>query len=762
MADEQQATDDQSMLSRAVGFFLRGDIAPVLVILSLILGAVAVNLTSREEEPQIVVPMADILIRAPGMPAEEVERQVSSPLEKLLFQIDGVEHVYSASSSGQAVVTVRFHVGEDREDSLVKIYNKIFSHTDNLPPDVSSWVVKPVGIDDVPIVVVTLWSENPTELDDFHLRRIADELEIELQALPDTNKITVYGGRPRVVRVEVNAEALAARSTSVLDVAWALGVSNVRQEAGSLDRMNQNMLVDAGDYFGGLDQLESSVVNVVDGIPVFLKDVARVVDGPIERTAYSWVGFGAASEVEGNGALYPAVHVAVAKKKGTNAVTVAERLEERLEELRISHFPEGVKAMVTRNYGETANDKVNELLEALVVAIIIVVGLIAYTLGWREGLIVAAAVPITFAITLAINYWAGYTINRVTLFALILSLGLVVDDPIVGVENIYRHLRMRKGRAIYAVHGAMNEVLPPIVVATLTVIVSFLPLYLITGMMGPYMSPMALNVPVAMLASMFVSLTITPWLSYKMLKKHADDDNAHDGEVGKLEDSGMYKFYARFMAPLMNNRALARKFLWGTAALFVFAVVLGVVRAVPLKMLPFDNKNEFQIVVNMPEGVTLERTDALTRKLANVVATAPEVTNYAIYTGLASPMDFNGLVRHYFMRQGPTVAEIRVNLVGKRYRSMNSHEILLRLRNDLEAIAVTEGASIALVEVPAGPPVLSTVTVEVSGAPNVPYDRIRDGALIVAERLKAEPGVGDVDTSVEADATRYLFVTDQE
>ena len=762
MADTHQADKKQSFLSRAVNLFLRGDIAPVLVVLALVLGAVAVTLTSREEEPQIVVPMADVMIRAPGMPAEEVERQVASPLEKLLFQIDGVEHVYSASSSGQAIVTVRFHVGEDREDSLVKIYNKIYSHTDNLPPDVASWVVKPIEIDDVPIVVVTLWSEDEAQIDDFHLRRIADELEIELQSLPDTNRTTVYGGRPRVVRVEVNTAALAARRTSVLDVAWALGVSNVRQEAGSLDRMNRNMIVDAGDYFGDLAELEGAVVNVVDGIPVFLKDVAEVVDGPAERAGYSWFGFGAASENEGGSQLYPTVHVAVAKKKGTNAVTVAARIEERLEKLRASHFPAGVKVMVTRNYGETANDKVNELLEALAVAIVIVVGLIAYSLGWREGLIVAAAVPITFAITLAINYWAGYTINRVTLFALILSLGLVVDDPIVGVENIYRHLRMRKGRAVDAVHGAMIEVLPPIVIATLTVIVSFLPLYLITGMMGPYMSPMALNVPIAMLASMFVSLTITPWLSYKMLKKHADDENAHDGQVGVLQDSGMYKFYARFMAPLMNRRALARKFLWGTAALFVFAVVLGVVRAVPLKMLPFDNKNEFQIVVDMPEGVTLERTDTLTRRLAAVVSAAPEVTNYAIYSGQASPMDFNGMVRHYFLRQGPNVAEIRVNLAGKRNRAMNSHEILLRLRNDLEAVAQTEGARIALVEVPPGPPVLSTVTVEISGAPNTSYEDIRQGALIVAERLKREPGVGDVDTTVEADATRYLFVTDKE
>ncbi len=361
----------------------------------------------------------------------------------------------------------------------------------------------------------------PGEIDDYGLRRIAEEIEIELPAIPETGRTEIVGGRPRVIRVELDPDALSARRTSALDVAFALEVSNVRRLAGRFEDGDTSFTVDAGDFFGDVEDLAQAVVNVVDGTPVFLKDVARVVDGPAERSSYTWIGFGqgdGASEPGGADRLYPAVHIAVAKQKGANAVRVSQRIKDRLEELARSHLPSGVHYRITRDTGETADNKVNELLEALAVAILIVIGLIAYSLGWREALVVAAAVPITFALTLLINYWAGYTINRVTLFALILSLGLVVDDPIVDVENIHRHLAMRRGTALAAVRTAMNEVLPPILLATLAVIVSFLPLLLITGMMGPYMRPMALNVPVAMLMSMAVAFTITPWLGYRALR----------------------------------------------------------------------------------------------------------------------------------------------------------------------------------------------------------------------------------------------------
>jgi multidrug efflux pump subunit AcrB len=750
-----------SLLGRVIDLFLTGHLPALLIAFSLVGGAVALVLTPREEEPQIVVPLADIVVDAPGLPVEEVERQVSTRLEKLLAQIDGVEYVYSMSLPGRSIVTVRFTVGEDRETSLVKIYNKIESNRDVVPPAVTRWVVKPLEIDDVPIVIATLWSSRPAEIDDYALRRIAEEIEIELQSLPQTNRTTVVGGRPRAIRVELRAEALAARQTSPLEVAWALGVSNVRGRAGGFDRLDRRFLVDSGEFVGGIEALRALVVNVVDGIPVHLRDVAEIQDGPDEATSYTWIGFGPA---EAGDSLppdfHPAVHVAVAKQKGANAVDVARRVEARLSELERTHLPDGVHVRITRNFGETANDKVNELVESLLVALVIVIGLFAWSLGWREGLVVAVAVPITFSLTLLVNYLSGYTINRVTLFALILALGLVVDDPVVDVENIHRHYQARREPPLAAIRTAVNEVRPPILYATFAVILSFLPMLFITGMMGPYMRPMAVNVPLAMAMSMLVAFTITPWLSYHVLRRPGEDGGAPPAPP--VETSAAHRFYERVLGPLLDRRRLAVALLAGTAALLVLALLLALVRAVPLKMLPFDNKNEFQVLVDTDEGTTLERTDAIARRLAQVLRAAPEVRDFELYVGTASPMDFNGLVRHYFLRSGPNVADIRVNLVAKRERSMQSHEIALRLRSELERVAHEAGARIAIVETPPGPPVLSTLTAEVVGEPQTPYARLREGALAVEERLRAEPLVGDVDSTVEATQERLVFVTDQE
>lgn len=752
-----------SLISWIIDLFLRTNLSPVFIVVSMILGGIAIYLTPREEEPQIVVPMADVMISAPGLSAVEIERQIATPIEKLLLQIDGVEHVYSASSSGRAVVTVRFFVGEDREDSLVKIYNKIYSNTDLVPPDVASWVVKPIEIDDVPIVIVSLWSEKPDLVDDHGLRRIAEEVEIELQALKQTNRTSVVGGRPRVIRVELDTEALAARQTSALDVAWALGASNVRMPSGGFDRQDRHFIVDAGDFFPNVQSLKRSLINVVDGAPVFLDDVAKVIDGPEERKSYSWIGFGAADNGTGSkaqGSFYPAVQIAVAKKKGSNAVWVADRVEKRVAELARTHFPEGVHARIVRNYGETANAKVNELLEALAVAILIVVALVAYSLGWREGLVIAAAVPVAFSLTLIINYMVGYTINRVTLFALILSLGLVVDDPIVDVENIYRHLRMKLEPPLDAVRTAVNEVRPPILIATMAVIVSFLPILLISGMMGPYMQPMALNVPVAMLMSIVVAFTITPWLAYHAIKSRGDHNN--EPPPKPIQETGLYRSFEKILGPLLDNRLFAWLLLAGVALLFVIATALAAFRAVPLKMLPFDNKNEMQILVDPPEGTTLERTDAIVRKLSEVLRRAPEVKDFQAYVGIASPIDFNGMVRHYYLREAPHVGEIRVNFVHKHRREAQSHEIALRLRNALKSTADAEGARISVVELPPGPPVFATLTAEIYGEPGTPYQRLRDAARAVEQRLAIEPGVGDVDSTVEDDSDRLVFVTDQE
>jgi len=764
VADASEAHDRTPLLSRVVDLFLRGRLPPLLIAVSMAAGLVALLATPREEDPQIVVPMADIHVTAPGLPVEEVERQVATRIEKLLSQIDGVEHVYSMSVPGRAVVTVRFYVGEDREDSLVKIYNKIYSNTDQIPPAVHSWVVKPIEIDDVPILIATLWSERPETIDDFALRRIAEELEIELQAVPETNRTEVIGGRPRVIRVELDPDALAARQTSSLEVAWALDVSNVRHSAGSFDQRDTFTVVDSGDFVRGIAELGRTVVNVVDGLPVALRDVAQIYDGPAEREGYSWIGFGAGEELASahvkSSLFFPAVHVAVAKQKGSNAVAVAERVEQRIEEMRDTLIPSGVHVRITRNYGETANDKVNELLESLVVAILIVIALIAYTLGWREGLVVAVAVPVTFALTLLLNYWAGYTINRVTLFALILSLGLVVDDPIVDVENVYRHLKMRRESALEAVRTAVNEVRPPILLSTLVVIASFVPMAFITGMMGPYMRPMALNVPVAVVMSTVVAFTITPWLAYRALRRRAEEQSGESSPP--VQETGIYRFYERVLGPFLSDRRASRTLFWTMGLLFSAAVLLGALRAVPLKMLPFDNKNELQVMIDAPESSTLERTDAAARRLAEVLRRAPEVSNFEVYTGVASPMDFNGMVRHYFLRRGPNVAEIRIGLIPKRLRQMQSHEVALRLRHELEDVARAAGVKIAIVEVPPGPPVFATLTAEISAQPGVPYERIREGARALEARLAHEPGVGDIDSSVEDDAPRLLFVTNQE
>ena len=756
---------EESLTQRIVEVFLRGNLSVMFILISLLAGAVALLVTPREEEPQIVVPLADVYVQVPGASAEEVERQVATRLEKLLYQIDGVEYVYSMSRPGLAVVTVRFYVGENRENSLVKIYNKIQSNIDQVPVSVAGWVVKPIEIDDVPIVNVTLYSDR---YDDAELRRLAEEIEIKLQSVKNTNKTFVLGGRPRRVRVEVDASRLAAYSLSPLEVVRALQVSNVTMAAGKFEHTNTEFLVDAGTFLEGVEAMRNLVVGVHQGRPVHMHNVAEVLDAPAEVDSYTWIGFGpAASDLppgiagsaKAAGGFLPAVHIAVAKKRGTNAVWVARAVEKKLEEIKKTTLPDHVHAIPTRNYGETANDKVNELVRELVLALMIVIGLIFLAMGWREAMTVAVAVPITFALTLLINYFFGYTINRVTLFALILSLGLVVDDPIVDVENIYRHFKMRKEKPLRAVLTAVNEVRPPVILATLAVIISFVPMFFITGMMGPYMRPMALNVPLAMFMSLVVAFTITPWMSYHVLK---GEYGKTEEEPWELEKSAIYRVYRVILPPFLRSRAMAWGLIFALCVLFGWAGWLAMSRRVPLKMLPFDNKNEFQIVVDMPEGTTLEETDAATRALSDYLRTVPEVTDFEIYSGTASPMDFNGLVRHYYMRRGSNVADIRVNLVRKDERVQQSHALVLRLRKDLDRIARQYGANIKVVEVPPGPPVIATVTAEVYGQPYDSYAILIDAAKRVRRRLELETGVVDVDDTVEDDQVKLTFVADKE
>lgn len=745
-----------SAASRIVDKFLDGNLSVILILLSVIAGIAALVLTPREEEPQIVVPMADVYVHMPGASAEEVEKQVATRLEKLLWQVDGIEYVYSMSRADLAVVTARFYVGEDRIGSLVKLHNKISTQTDLVPPGVSGWVVKPVEVDDVPIVNLSLYSD---QVSDHELRRVAEEVVDRLQSVKNTSVTTVIGGRPRQLRVDLQPQALAARGLAPLDIQRALAGANLELPAGSFQQGNEEILVRGGSFFRSAEEVAGLMVGVAGGAPVYLRDVASVADGIAEANSYTRLRFGPAAE-DGVGVdrEYQAVSIAVGKKKGTNAVVVAEEILAAVQGMEGTIIPDNVEVRVTRNYGETADHKVNELITHLVIAIVTVLALVFFALGWREAFIVAVSIPIIYALTLLVNYWFGYTINRVTLFALVLALGLLVDDPIVDVENIYRHLRMKKEPPREAVLTAVDEVRPPVILATLAVILSFLPMLFITGMMGPYMRPMAINLPLTMVMSLLVAFTVTPWMSYHILKGVAGGGH----EELPPEQTRTYRIYRRLLLPFLESRRKAWLLLAAVVVLLLGSLALPALNLVPMKMLPFDNKNEFQLVVDLPEGTTLEQTDAAVRALEDYLATVNEVTDFQAYVGTASAIDFNGMVRHYYMRQGPNLADIRVNLADKSRRAQQSHAITLRLRNELTAIAERHGALLKIVEAPPGPPVIATLVAEVYAEPGVSYAEQIAAARLIRERMGIEAKVVDVDDTVEVAQRQLHFVPDRQ
>lgn len=741
--------------SARLGAFIESPGPLFLAVIALAIGAAALYLTPREEEPQIVVPVADVMVRAPGLSALQVERQIATPLENLLTQIDGVEDVYSQSRTGEAVVTVRYYVGEDREDSLVKTYNKIMSNTDAMPPSVESWVVKPVEVDDVPIVVAMLWTEDDDAGADHELRRLAEEAGLRLQATRNANRVTVSGGRPREVRVELQPEALAARQTAPLDVAFALGVSNERVAAGQVLGGDEAIRLEAGDFFQSAEELRSTVVNVVNGAPVYLGDVARIIDGPAEPADYTWIGFGpAAAEDRPRDGVHPAVSIAVAKRKGSNAVWVARDVLAEIDRMRETLFPPDVRVEVIRNYGVTADAKVNNLVSSLLVAVLTVVVFIGVVMGWRSAVVVALAIPICYGATLGFNLLTGYTINRVTLFALILALGLLVDDPITGIDNIDRTMRSGRFGRRSGTLFAMQEIRTALVMSTIAIILSFVPLFFITGMMGPYMGPMAINVPLAVTVSTFVAFLITPWMASKILRPAA---------VGRKGAPPLVeRFYGALVRPLVERPRRGAAFLAVVAVLFVASVGMTAFRLVPLKLLPFDNKDEFQLVVDMPEGTTAERTEGVLRALAEYLRTVPEVETFSAFSGHASPVDFNGLIRQYYLREGGHLGDLRVTLAPRLRRELQSHGIVLRERQELTRIAREHGANLKIVETPPGPPVIATIVAEVYGTPTTPYHEIEEAAGLLAQRLEWEPGVVDVDTSIERARPKRRFVVDKE
>lgn len=748
-------TTQRSLTQRVVELFLTGNLAPLLLLLSLVAGGVALLVTPREEDPQIVVPMAEVVVDAPGASAEEVERQVTIPIERIVRGLHGIENVYSMSRRGQAVVTARFFVGEDREDSLVKLNSALAQHQAEIPPQVRSWRVDPVSIDDVPILSITLHSKTQ---DDHVLRRIGEELLARLQQVWDTGPTTIHGGRPRRLTVQVDATALASRNLSFTAVEQALAAATTAATAGQGQAGDRTITVEASPAAPDAEALRTVVLGTFGGQPVQLGEVATVTDGPAEPVSYVFL-FGGAARGAHAEAPENAVTVAVAKRRGANAVGVAEALHERLDELRDSVLPDDVQWTITRDSGRTADGKVDELLEGLWVAIAIVVVLITMMLGWREAIVVALAVPITFGLTLLVNHLFGYSINRVTLFALILSLGLVVDDPIVDVENIHRHLLRRDRSPLQAVLDAVDEVRPPVIVATLAVILSFVPLFFITGMMGPYMRPMALNVPIAMLMSMVVAFTLTPWMSHLALRKLAAQGHGHAPEH-REDDTWVHRAYAAIVRPMLRSRAVRWSAFAATGLLFAGALSLGAVRAVPLKMLPFDNKTELQVLVDLDEGATVERTNALVMDLAERVRGLPEVTEVTSYAGAPSPMDFNGLVRKYYLRASPELGELRVGLLPKHDRQHQSHEVALRIRELLGPPAAAAGATLKVVELPPGPPVLATLVTEVRGPADAAPTDLDRAARALADRLRQEPGVVDVDTSAEARPAELHFRLD--
>jgi multidrug efflux pump subunit AcrB len=748
---------------RIVEAFLVSKLPIVFIIASLLAGAAALVLTPREEEPQIVVPMADVIVTFPGASAQEVENLVTINLERKLWEIDGVEYVYSASRPGSAVVTARFYVGENREDSLTKLHSKIRSYVDEVPPGVTDWVIKPVEIDDVPIVTFSLYSDTYS---DYELRRVADEILHRIQRIPDAGRARVIGGRKRLIKVLLQPERMAARHVGVMDIVRALETANVSRKAGVMDRMNREIVVYAGPFVRSVEELGTLPIAVDRGRPIFLRDLAQIEDGPEEPTSYTRLVFGpgashdpetrhVGSAVQGK--RYNQVTIAVAKRKGTNAVQVSDGLIERINDLKKTVIPSDVHVLVTRNYGRTADEKVNELMKHLGIAVISIIALLTVMLGWREAGIVALAVPMTLAVTLAANLIAGYTINRVTLFALILSLGLLVDDPIVDVENIHRHFKLKKHPPLDATLLAVDEVRPPTILATFAVIASFIPLFFISGMMGPYMRPMALNVPVAMLMSLFIAFSITPWTTYHVLKKEYEKDT----EPYDFKTGAIYRWYRRIITPFLQSRTKSYFLLAGVVLALIAAMLLVVVKLVPVKMLPFDNKNEFLVLVDMPEGTTLEATDRVVADLTGYLATVNEVRDVESFVGVSSPIDFNGMVRHYYLRQGSNVADIRVNLLDKHARKYQSHALVLRIGPDIRRIAHKHKADVKIVEVPPGPPVLSTVVAEVYGPADATYNELTEQAGKVRKIMAATDKVVDVDDSVEAPQVQYDFEVDR-
>ncbi len=753
-----------------VRMFIDSKLTPLVLLFALVLGMFAVLNLPREEEPQIKVPMIDIFVRMEGSSPAEVENRITKPMEKLLWEIPGVEYIYSTSQKGMSMAVVRFLVGHDEEDAIVKVNQKMAMHFDLIPMGGTLPLIKPRSIDDVPVLGLTFWSK---ELDHAALRRVAAEAADAIKAVPDVSETTLIGGRKRQVRVLLDAPALAAHGLTVQDVRGRLGAADARTTSGTTGAADREAVLETGRLLANVEDVKRVVVGVAAGRPVYLENVARVEDGADEVADYVFFEPGAAFEggyvphgaAEFAGAPdeggFPAVTLAVAKRKSTNAVVVVDDVLHVVDRLRGDRIPANVEVTVTRDYGETASEKSNELLLHMGIAVVSVTLLIWLILGWRESGIVAIAIPVTLALTLTMFYVLGYTLNRITLFALIFSIGILVDDPIVDVENIVRHFRMarNKGRNLMAVTvEAVGEVQSPLILATLTVVCAVLPMAFVRGLMGPYMRPIPVGASCAMLVSMLVAFVITPWAAYRILRGPAERGALHGQEGGEKEDL-LTRVYRKVMSPLIHSTAWRNVFLGVIVALLLAAFALVPLGAVVVKMLPFDNKSELQLIVDMPEGTTLERTTHVARELAAALRPEPEVSDIEVYAGTSGPFNFNGLVRHYFLRRGSNVADLQVNLVGKHERKAQSHDFAKRVRPRLDEIARRNACRLKIAEVPPGPPVLQTIVAEVYGPD--PAKRLA-AARRVREIFERNESVVDVDWTVEDDQTLEALVVDPE
>ncbi len=763
-------------------FFINSKLTILLMAALMIIGVYSSFLIPREEEPQINVPMADVMVGYPGASPAEVESRVAKPLEKIISNIKGVEHVHTMAMNGQAMLIVQFYVGQDVERSYVKLYDELAKHEDMFPQGVYKPMVKTRSIDDVPMLALTLWSEKQ---DEFQLRQIAEEVTSEIEKVKDVAITKEIGGQNRELKVILDKDKMAESGVDALGIMQMIQANNGSSQSGSFVQNDKEFLITTGQFLSNAEDVENLVVGVSKNMPVYLKQVAKIQDGPSTPKSYVSFGYGKANEkFKTAKSEYPAVTISIGKVKGADAMKISEKIIEKVEHLKKNLIPNDVHVDVTRNYGETASDKVGELLLHLGIAIIAVTILVMLAMGWRGGLVVFFSVPLTFALTLFAYYLLGYTLNRITLFALVFVVGIVVDDSIIIAENMHRHFKMKrlpfKQAAIYAI----NEVGNPTILATFTVIAAILPMAFVSGMMGPYMSPMPIGASIAMLLSLFVALTVTPYLGYHLLQETHNNDNFSSNKTKEwvpdnqnlnniseekeeqehkaaegLETSWIYRIYNKLERPFLENSSKRKILLLVTVVLLLGSVTMFLTKSVLVKMLPFDNKNEFQVVIDMPEGTTLERTTVVTKEIAQYLSTKPEVVSYQNYIGTSAPITFNGLVRHYDMRGGSNMADIQVNLLHKEERDVQSHEIAKAMRPDIQKIAKKYGANVKLIEVPPGPPVLSTLVAEIYGPD---YKEQIKVAKQVKTILENTSDIVDVDWMVEDNQTEYKLEVDKE